>query len=385
MEVHERHGAGEARDRVRHSELDVGCSPSCVLHDDGMVEVWECERRSALTVHGCHASTVRRRDDERGRRRCVDDVGRARAEHQVREPVAEVAGDGDEPGRVGGEVVLHACRGADGVVDDGGVQTRRVERPLFAETADVLVGVLVGSVVASPGGADAHWGRARLGDGHDGELHAEGVGPGRGDRQADARRSGSRRRRRRGGRRRAVGIAASSSGSGWTTKGPATTTGWRPRSMMSRAGRADQGAGDCVPARGSTSRPGRSRGLRRGGGRRRRRRCRPRRGCGGRRGRCRGRGPPRCGCGPARNREAATVTVWTVAPKRAASARAVGIAPSAKGEPSSGTRIVRKTGSGARRTERSSAAGPRGRRRGVRGVRVAAAACVMSAHRVAEL
>ena len=94
-----------------------------------------------------------------------------------------MAGDGDEPGRMGGEVVLHAGRGADGVVDDEGVQSRRLERPLFAETTKVLVGVLVGSVVASPRGADAHRGRAGLGDGHDGELHAEGVGPGRGDRQ----------------------------------------------------------------------------------------------------------------------------------------------------------------------------------------------------------
>ena len=31
MDVHERHGAGEPRDRVRDTELDVGCSPSGVL------------------------------------------------------------------------------------------------------------------------------------------------------------------------------------------------------------------------------------------------------------------------------------------------------------------------------------------------------------------
>ncbi len=77
-------------------------------------------------------------------------------------------------------------------------------------------------------------GGTRLGDGHDGELHAEGVGPGRGHREAAL-----------GGRGPVDagdevvdaewGITAPSSGSGWTTKGPTTTTGWPPRSMMSRA------------------------------------------------------------------------------------------------------------------------------------------------------
>ena len=44
--------------------------------------------------------------------------------------------------------------------------------------------------------------------------------------------------------------------------------------------------------------------------------------------------------------ETATVTVWIVASNRAASARAVGSAPSAKCEPSSGTRIVAVGGVG---------------------------------------
>ena len=80
-----------------------------------------------------------------------------------------------------GEVVLEAGRRADGVVDDEGVEARRFERPLFAETSHVFVGILVRPVVTSPRGADAHRGRAGLGDSDDRELHTQCVGPGRGD------------------------------------------------------------------------------------------------------------------------------------------------------------------------------------------------------------
>ena len=113
--------------------------------------------------------------------------------------------------------------------------------------------------MASPRRADAHRRRARLGDGHQRELHAERVGPGGGDRQTELGRRACRRHRRRGGRRRAGGIAVSSSGSGWTTNGPATTTGPRPRSMMSRAVDPMTRARRRVLARASTGRSGRSR------------------------------------------------------------------------------------------------------------------------------
>ena len=188
-----------------------------------------------------------------------------------------------------------------GVVDDDGVETRRVERPLFAETADVLVGVLVGSVVASPRRADAHRRRARLGDGHDGELHAEGVGPGGGDRQTALGVGGAVDAgdevvdAERWDRRLVVGVGMDDEGTGDDDRFAAAFDDVARR-------RSDQRAVDVVLARGSTGRSGRRRVRGRSGERRRRRRCRPRRGCVGRRGRCRVRARLRRGCGAARSR-----------------------------------------------------------------------------------
>ena len=93
-------------------------SPSGVLHDDGMVWVRRrnggvpraspcCVWLSRLASTSCLHSLCRH--DEGRRRRGADDAGRGGAEHQVWEPVAEMAGDGDR-GRSDGRRGSPACR-----------------------------------------------------------------------------------------------------------------------------------------------------------------------------------------------------------------------------------------------------------------------------------
>ena len=261
-----------------------------------------------------------------------------------------MAGDHDQSHQVSGEVVPDPSRCADEVVDDDGVEPRHVERPLLAETTNVLIGVLVGSVVASPWGADSHRRRAWLGDGDDRQFHAEGVGP-----------CCSNRRSTLGGvgsidtcdevvdferwcRRLVFGIRVDDEGTGNDDRLTPTFDDVRAVDPINVPW-------ESVPTHGLTCRPGRRRVERRGG--------RPARatsvstltwirGSSG--------SVPSASAASARTRcrsksEIATVTVWTVASNRAASARAVGSAPSARCDPSSGTRTVRKTGSGARWAE----------------------------------